>query len=200
MESQSLFTEIVSNNAHAIRRDLLTARLMLVVISVSLFCRPRLLKGWTVLSCFHRTSNTKIVWVTHSLNNLAKLSHTDIISGRPEHMKWKLLLVLYVNKRSLLLKSFGVSKFFVCVFAVNIGQAAFESLTQIVDRLHQLLENSQDEHGRNQLLSSYITYVFSAPYSYSPTSSPDHRSGHSKSLLWLSSICQLSELNPPRLK
>ena len=86
-ESQSLFTEIVSNNAHAIMRDLLTARLMLVVISVSLFCRPRLLKGWTVLSCFHRISNTKIGLVTHPLNNLAKLSHTDIISGRREHMK-----------------------------------------------------------------------------------------------------------------
>lgn len=91
--------------------------------------------------------------------------------------------VLYVNKQSLLLEFFGVSKLFVCVFAVNIGQAAFESLTQIVDRLHQLLENSQDEHGRNQLLSSYITYVFSAPYSHSPTSSPDHRSAPSKSLL-----------------
>ena len=60
---------------------------------------------------------------------------------------------------------------------VNIGQAAFESLTRIVHRLHQLLENSQDEHGRNQLLASYITYVFSAPYNHSPAASPDHFSG-----------------------
>ena len=60
---------------------------------------------------------------------------------------------------------------------VNIGQSAFESLTQIVHRLHVLLENSQDEHGRNQLLASYITYVFSAPYNHSPPSSPDHYTG-----------------------
>lgn len=62
-------------------------------------------------------------------------------------------------------------------YIVNIGQAAFESLTRIVHRLHQLLENSQDEHGRNQLLASYITYVFSAPYNHSPAGSPDHFSG-----------------------
>ena len=63
------------------------------------------------------------------------------------------------------------------VLTVNIGQAAFESLTQIVHRLHQMLENSQDEHGRNQLLASYITYVFAAPYNHSPTASPEHFTG-----------------------
>lgn len=65
----------------------------------------------------------------------------------------------------------------VLVLTVNIGQAAFESLTQIVLRLHQMLENSQDEHGRNQLLASYITYVFAAPYNHSPTASPEHFTG-----------------------
>ncbi|XP_073227641.1 dedicator of cytokinesis protein 7-like isoform X3 [Porites lutea] len=60
---------------------------------------------------------------------------------------------------------------------VNIGQAAFKSLTQIVHRLYQMPENSQDEHGRNHLLASYITYVFSAPFSHSPSASPDYYPG-----------------------
>ena len=38
-------------------------------------------------------------------------------------------------------------------------------------------ENSQDEHGRNHLLASYITYVFSAPFSHSPSASPDYYPG-----------------------
>jgi len=71
------------------------------------------------------------------------------------------------------------------LLTVNIGQAAFESLIQMVYRLHQLLENNQDEHGRNQLLASYITYVFSAPFNHSPTASPDHFKG------WLISLSSL---------
>jgi hypothetical protein len=60
-----------------------------------------------------------------------------------------------------------------CSFpSVNIGQAAFESLAQIVYQLHKLLEYSQDEHNRNFLLASYVTYVFSAPYTLSPPSTP----------------------------
>ena len=62
------------------------------------------------------------------------------------------------------------------VIAVNIGQTAFDALAQIVKRVHELFikqhENFQDEHNRNNLLTSYVTYVFSAPYSPSPTSTP----------------------------
>ncbi|XP_015776632.1 PREDICTED: dedicator of cytokinesis protein 7-like [Acropora digitifera] len=107
-----------------------------------------------------------------NLESALRKSIVDLCKAREEPLVRFLYLVL--DKLILLL----VRPPIISGTVVNIGQAAFESLTQIVDRLHQLLENSQDEHGRNQLLSSYITYVFSAPYSHSPTSSPDHRSGH----------------------
>uniref|UniRef100_A0A8C2KLZ1 Dedicator of cytokinesis 7 n=1 Tax=Cyprinus carpio TaxID=7962 RepID=A0A8C2KLZ1_CYPCA len=43
---------------------------------------------------------------------------------------------------------------------VNLGQASFEVMASIVNRLHKYLDTSQDMHGRNSLLSSYIHYVF----------------------------------------
>uniref|UniRef100_A0A8C5AWY2 Dedicator of cytokinesis 7 n=1 Tax=Gadus morhua TaxID=8049 RepID=A0A8C5AWY2_GADMO len=43
---------------------------------------------------------------------------------------------------------------------VNLGQASFEVMASVVNRLHKYLDSSQDMHGRNSLLSSYITYVF----------------------------------------
>ncbi|XP_053539812.1 dedicator of cytokinesis protein 7 isoform X16 [Ictalurus punctatus] len=46
---------------------------------------------------------------------------------------------------------------------VNLGQAAFEAMASIVNRLHKYLDTSQDMHGRNSLLSSYIHYVFRLP-------------------------------------
>lgn len=49
----------------------------------------------------------------------------------------------------------------VCV--VNLGQASFEVMASIVNRLHKYLDTSQDMHGRNSLLSSYIYYVFRLP-------------------------------------
>ncbi|XP_066298679.1 dedicator of cytokinesis protein 7-like isoform X4 [Branchiostoma lanceolatum] len=57
---------------------------------------------------------------------------------------------------------------------VNVGQSSFEAMAQIVARLHTMLD-SQDAHGRNSLLASYISYVFSTPQvdqSVSPGSSP----------------------------
>ncbi|XP_035698985.1 dedicator of cytokinesis protein 7-like isoform X3 [Branchiostoma floridae] len=57
---------------------------------------------------------------------------------------------------------------------VNVGQSSFEAMAQIVARLHTMLD-SQDAHGRNSLLASYISYVFSTPQvdqSISPGSSP----------------------------
>uniref|UniRef100_A0A3P9HBQ3 Dedicator of cytokinesis 7 n=1 Tax=Oryzias latipes TaxID=8090 RepID=A0A3P9HBQ3_ORYLA len=46
---------------------------------------------------------------------------------------------------------------------VNLGQASFEVMASIVNRLHKCLDTSQDMHGRNSLLSSYIHYVFRLP-------------------------------------
>ncbi|XP_019631396.1 PREDICTED: dedicator of cytokinesis protein 7-like [Branchiostoma belcheri] len=57
---------------------------------------------------------------------------------------------------------------------VNVGQSSFEAMAQIVARLHTMLD-SQDAHGRNSLLASYISYVFSTPHvdqTVSPGSSP----------------------------
>lgn len=36
-------------------------------------------------------------------------------------------------------------------------------MASIVNRLHKYLDTSQDLHGRNSLLSSYIYYVFRLP-------------------------------------
>uniref|UniRef100_A0A3Q2CHM6 Uncharacterized protein n=1 Tax=Cyprinodon variegatus TaxID=28743 RepID=A0A3Q2CHM6_CYPVA len=46
---------------------------------------------------------------------------------------------------------------------VNLGQASFEVMASVVNRLHKYLDTSQDMHGRNSLLSSYIHYVFRLP-------------------------------------
>ncbi|XP_052414224.1 dedicator of cytokinesis protein 7 isoform X9 [Carassius gibelio] len=46
---------------------------------------------------------------------------------------------------------------------VNLGQASFEVMASLVNRLHKYLDTSQDMHGRNGLLSSYIHYVFRLP-------------------------------------
>lgn len=49
-----------------------------------------------------------------------------------------------------------------CVL-VNLGQASFEVMASIANRLHKYLDTNQDMHGRNGLLSSYIHYVFRLP-------------------------------------
>ncbi|XP_073499908.1 dedicator of cytokinesis protein 7 isoform X14 [Phyllobates terribilis] len=46
---------------------------------------------------------------------------------------------------------------------VNLGQASFEAMASITNRLHKNLEGNQDQHGRNNLLASYIYYVFRLP-------------------------------------
>ncbi|XP_048395891.1 dedicator of cytokinesis protein 7 isoform X4 [Stegostoma tigrinum] len=55
---------------------------------------------------------------------------------------------------------------------VNMGQPSFEAMTSIVNRLHKNLEANQDQHGRNNLLASYIYYVFRLPNTESNPSSP----------------------------
>ncbi|KAJ7372909.1 Dedicator of cytokinesis protein 6 [Desmophyllum pertusum] len=100
-----------------------------------------------------------------NLESVLRKSIVDLSKAREEPLVTFLYLVL--DKLILLLVRPPV----ISGTVVNIGQAAFESLTLIVHRLHQLLENSKDEHGRNQLLASYVTYVFSAPYNHSPACS-----------------------------
>lgn len=48
---------------------------------------------------------------------------------------------------------------------VNIGQAAFESMVHIVQRVHSLLKERNDHHGRNMLLASFIQYLSILPHS-----------------------------------
>ena len=47
---------------------------------------------------------------------------------------------------------------------VNVGQATFEALAQIVRRVHGLLEDKNDHNGRNSVLASYIQYCCTMPH------------------------------------
>ncbi|KAM6456335.1 dedicator of cytokinesis protein 7 isoform 6-T6 [Liasis olivaceus] len=55
---------------------------------------------------------------------------------------------------------------------VNLGQASFEAMASIINRLHKNLEGNQDQHGRNNLLTSYIYYVFRLPNTSPNSPSP----------------------------
>ncbi|OBS75940.1 hypothetical protein A6R68_17609, partial [Neotoma lepida] len=55
---------------------------------------------------------------------------------------------------------------------VNLGQASFEAMASIINRLHKNLEGNHDQHGRNNLLASYIYYVFRLPNTYPNSPSP----------------------------
>lgn len=57
----------------------------------------------------------------------------------------------------------GVMLDCVYLWSVNLGQASFEVMATIANRLYKYLDSSQDMHGRNGLLSSYIHYVFRLP-------------------------------------
>ncbi|KAM9493065.1 dedicator of cytokinesis protein 7 isoform 4-T4 [Clarias gariepinus] len=46
---------------------------------------------------------------------------------------------------------------------VNLGRAAFEAMALLVNQIHKNLEGNQDQHGRNNLLASYIHYGFHLP-------------------------------------
>ncbi|XP_072005664.1 dedicator of cytokinesis protein 6 isoform X7 [Engystomops pustulosus] len=46
---------------------------------------------------------------------------------------------------------------------VNLGRAAFEVVAMLVSQIHRTLEGSQDQHGRNGLLASYLYYAFHLP-------------------------------------
>ncbi|XP_064604400.1 dedicator of cytokinesis protein 7-like isoform X2 [Liolophura sinensis] len=48
---------------------------------------------------------------------------------------------------------------------INIGQTAFESMVHIVQRVHSLLKERNDHHGRNMLLATFIQYLSILPHS-----------------------------------
>uniref|UniRef100_A0A8C7S1J6 Dedicator of cytokinesis 7 n=1 Tax=Oncorhynchus mykiss TaxID=8022 RepID=A0A8C7S1J6_ONCMY len=84
---------------------------------------------------------------------------------------------------------------------VNLGQASFEVMASIVNRLHKYLDTSQDMHGRNGLLSSYIYYVFRLPNMDPNFPSPVHyatmaRSAQRPASLNLNRSRSLSNSNP----
>lgn len=68
-----------------------------------------------------------------------------------------------------LLQSKPSSRF---LLSVNLGQASFEAMASIINRLHKNLDGNQDQHGRNSLLASYIYYVFRLPNTYPNSPSP----------------------------
>lgn len=77
---------------------------------------------------------------------------------------FKQLLKGYFNPQLLDSRlSLGLIIFLTCLCSVNLGQASFEVMASIANRLHKYLDTNQDMHGRNGLLSSYIHYVFRLP-------------------------------------
>ncbi|XP_022087787.1 dedicator of cytokinesis protein 7-like isoform X2 [Acanthaster planci] len=45
----------------------------------------------------------------------------------------------------------------------HVGQLCFDTIAEIVDRIHILLDKGQDSHGRNSLLCSFIQFYFRPP-------------------------------------
>lgn len=71
------------------------------------------------------------------------------------------------------------------LLSVNLGQASFEAMASIINRLHKNLDGNQDQHGRNSLLASYIYYVFRLPNTYPNSPSP----GSSFFILFQVTVC-----------
>ncbi|XP_068192082.1 dedicator of cytokinesis protein 7 isoform X1 [Antennarius striatus] len=46
---------------------------------------------------------------------------------------------------------------------VNLGRTAFEAMSLLVSQIHKNLEGNHDQHGRNNLLASYIQHCFRLP-------------------------------------
>lgn len=54
----------------------------------------------------------------------------------------------------------------------NVSQFAFDTLAVIIHRVHELPSAEQDKHGHNNLLASYVSYIFNTPGSGTPLASP----------------------------
>lgn len=72
---------------------------------------------------------------------------------------------------------------------MNLGRTAFEAMSLLVNQIHKNLEGNQDQHGRNNLLASYIHYCFRLP-----TAEPAIPSGESP--VWtVQSVCEKHKEN-----
>ena len=47
---------------------------------------------------------------------------------------------------------------------VNTGQPAFDAMAQIVQKVHDMLEDKNDSNGRNSILAAYIQYCCTLPH------------------------------------
>ncbi len=47
---------------------------------------------------------------------------------------------------------------------MNVGQTSFEAIAQVVKRVCSLVEEQNDQHSRNNLLSTYIQYTCTLPH------------------------------------
>uniref|UniRef100_A0A8C9XU95 Dedicator of cytokinesis 6 n=1 Tax=Sander lucioperca TaxID=283035 RepID=A0A8C9XU95_SANLU len=78
---------------------------------------------------------------------------------------------------------------------VNLGRAAFEAMALLVNQIHKNLEGIQDQHGRNNLLLSYIHYCFRLPTA-EPASVSEKIATARPSSLHLSRSKSISNSNP----
>ncbi|XP_034266183.1 dedicator of cytokinesis protein 8 isoform X2 [Pantherophis guttatus] len=92
-----------------------------------------------------------------SLEHELKLSIICLNSSRLEPLVHFLHLVL--DK----LFQLSVQPMLIAGQTANFSQFAFESVVAIVNSLHNSKDLSQDQHGRNCLLASYVYYVFRLP-------------------------------------
>ncbi|ETE67870.1 Dedicator of cytokinesis protein 8, partial [Ophiophagus hannah] len=102
-----------------------------------------------------RVLNEKITEA--SLEHELKLSIICLNSSRLEPLVHFLHLVL--DK----LFQLTVQPMLIAGQTANFSQFAFESVVAIVNSLHNSKDLSQDQHGRNCLLASYVYYVFRLP-------------------------------------
>ncbi|XP_022240544.1 dedicator of cytokinesis protein 7-like isoform X2 [Limulus polyphemus] len=93
-----------------------------------------------------------------NIENELKNSILKITNSNPERLVQFLPIIL--NKLICLL----VRPPIVAGQVMNIGQTAFESIANIVKSLVDLLESQNDQHGRNNLLTTYIHYQCTLPH------------------------------------
>uniref|UniRef100_A0A3P8SU22 Dedicator of cytokinesis 6 n=1 Tax=Amphiprion percula TaxID=161767 RepID=A0A3P8SU22_AMPPE len=82
---------------------------------------------------------------------------------------------------------------------VNLGRAAFEAMALLVNQIHKNLEGNQDQHGRNNLLASYIHYCLRLPTAepaVPPTAKTGFQATARPSSLHLSRSKSISNSNP----
>ncbi|XP_069783742.1 dedicator of cytokinesis protein 8 isoform X2 [Narcine bancroftii] len=93
----------------------------------------------------------------HDLEHELKLSIISLPSARLEP------LVLFLHQVLDKLFQLTIQPIVIAGQTTNLAQFTFESVVSIVNSLHNSLDLSKDQHGRNCLLMSYAYYVFHLP-------------------------------------